>query len=256
MEQARIWNPRSPIYLITDQPAQNYPGVMVVPVSSYAESAVEFQKHYVHMSSNPVELELVCLQRWLVLSELLKQLPYTRCFVMDSDVLLYSDLTEVHRRYAGYDFTLTHQSSPGECFFDVPLLHTFAQLVMETFREKRNYAWYLLQAIYRHTVDSGSPGGISDMPMLNIFSQGYAGRWLDTMHIVEDATFDHHVNTGVPGFEMEGGRKKITWIHQQPYGFHLKQQRLIRFLSLHFQGGAKFLIERCRRDPSPESLSA
>ncbi len=251
MRQARLWNPFSPIFLITDQPKEHFPDVTALPVDAFSAKAIEFQKHYEHMSSNYYETELFCLQRWIIFSEVLKTLPYDRCFIMDSDVLLYCDITSEHRKYADYAFTLTHQMSPGECYFNANVVHRFAEILIETYQEKNNYYWYMARAWYQHTVDNGGAGGISDMAYLYLFSLGYSGKWLDSMHIVEEATFDHHINTGTPGFEMtEEKKKRISWIDGRPYGHHLERKRDIRFLSLHFQGGAKDIIHQYLREPT------
>lgn len=92
------------------------------------------------------------------------------------------------------------------------------------------------------------------MAILNLFSQDFPGKWTETLNIIDDVTFDHHMNTGYPSFETEDGRKKIVWKDNQPYGFHTELGRLIRFRSLHFQGHAKPLIPSFVRDPLPESI--
>lgn len=255
MRQARQWNPFSPIFLITNLPAEDFPEVTALPIAAFSKTAIKFQEFYEHMSSNYFETELLCLQRWLVFSELIKTLPYDRFFIMDSDVLLFCDVTAEHEKYKDYAFTLTHQMSPGECYFNAEVVHHFAETLMETYRDKKNYYWYMAKAWYQHTVDGGGLGGISDMAYLYLFSLGYSGKWLDSMHIIDDATFDHHINTGVPGFEVtEEKRKKITWIDGRPYSYHLERKKDIRFLSLHFQGGAKKIIDQYLREPSEKIL--
>lgn len=249
MQQARQWNPLSPIYLITDQPQERFPDITVVPVLEYSASALECQHSYKHMSSNAFDIELMCLQRWFVLSEVLMQLPYDRCFIMDSDVLLYSDITAEHEKYKEYKFTLTCQMSPGECYFNTDIVHQFVQILDNAYRKKNDYYWDMIDAFYNHIVRAGAKGGISDMAFLTLFAATHSGNWLDSTHIINGATFDHHVNTDIPGFQMENGKKKIIWKDNQPYGLHLARNEEIRFLSLHFQGGAKNLIESHLRTP-------
>ena len=255
MSQARNWNPLSPIHLITDQPKDNFPNISVHSVFDYAHSASELSEYYEHKSLNALEFERICFQRWLVLSEVLKSLPYERCFVMDSDVLLFSDITAEHAKYRDSEFTLTHRMSPGESFFSSYIIHEFASYIIEAFKDKDSYVWHMSDALWKYIqTHSQGGGGVSEMTFLYYFAGRYEGRYIENMSIINNATFDHHINTSVPGYEMEYGRKKIYWKENQPYGYHLKKESLIRFLSLHFQGNAKQILHHFLRSRLQSSI--
>ena len=247
--QARMWNPNSEVHLLGDQPVGTYPYVTQYDIRDYFKRATEFQDYYVHFNHDGAIYELLCMQRWLVMQEFVNAHKFERVFIMDSDVLLYSDITDEGRKYSKFDLTLCHGMSAGEAYFNRAMLNEFADFLFNLYKEKNSYSWDLLNAEFEINKKHSGSGGISDMMIFDYFRKRYPGRVGESMEIHEGATFDHHINTGAPGFEMEDGIKKIYWNDNRPYGKLLRTGEMVRFLSLHFQGGAKGRIPGFFREP-------
>lgn len=86
------------------------------------------------------------------------------------------------------------------------------------------------------------PGGVSKMFYLQHFSLDNPGLWADMMKIIDNAAFDHHINTSAVGYKMKGPIKDIQFVNGYPYCIHESTSVPVRMKSLHFQGGAKQLI--------------
>ena len=69
--------------------ASNAPLGDHVDMNQYANQAVEFQRYYVHLTTNGYQYELFCLQRWFILLEFMKAQGLDKCLHLDSDVLLF-----------------------------------------------------------------------------------------------------------------------------------------------------------------------
>ena len=94
LAQAHRSNPQSTIFLLGDPSNDVYNFVEHRPMTEYSRDAAEFQKIYKHYSTHGVDFELICFQRWFILREFLVTYSIPQCLYLDSDIMLYTDVTK------------------------------------------------------------------------------------------------------------------------------------------------------------------
>jgi len=71
----------------------------IVDYRNYFTNANIFQKMYKHFSTNNIQLEFICIIRWMCIYEYMKKHRIIRGFIMDSDVLVYDNIKEIDEKY-------------------------------------------------------------------------------------------------------------------------------------------------------------
>src|SRR4029079_8061676 len=56
--------------------------------------AARFRDVYVHASTNPLEFERFCFERWFLIDALVRDEGWTRFVHADSDLMFYSDIAQ------------------------------------------------------------------------------------------------------------------------------------------------------------------
>jgi hypothetical protein len=74
------------------------------------------------------------------------------------------------------------------------------------------------------------------MTAFQLYAENHFGEIGEVSHIIDGSVYDPAITILRPGFEMEGGIKKIFWRNGLPYGKHANTGQEIRFNSLHFHG--------------------
>jgi hypothetical protein len=236
LSQARLSNPNSPIYLLGDATNNTYPWVNHELYSSYFEQAAEFAKVYRHFSSNEFVYTRFDFQRWLILAEFLRAKGYPQCLYLDSDVMLYSDVTRDISKFAEYDFAMAHIT--GSVFFlnELATLEDLSRFILNIYTRKDRYHYNRMLAHYVARRDSQLPGGACDMMALYYYRELHFGRVGEVAQVIDGSVYDLNINES-QGFEMQDQIKSLTWEDGIPYGKHLRSGQKVRFNSLHFQGG-------------------
>ena len=231
IRQARIFNPDSEIILIGDTSNQRFLFVTRhVTANDYYDGAEKFACVYQHMSVNKLEFERFCFQRWFVLRDWMESENLDKCFLMDSDVMLYCKVAEESRHFRRHDMTLSHTQTPGNVFINNrQALNTLCDFLMSMYTDPDHHERLCQQ--YQET------GIISDMTALVDFSNAQLIDIGDTRRVINGTTWDDNVNCS-SGFEFENGIKKFAWQSDVPFATSESGER-IKFNSIHFQGGAK-----------------
>lgn len=239
LRQARLTNPNADIILIGDRHLPHYdPFVRHVAIQDYFGEAAAFAKIYQHLSTNSHGYELFCFQRWFILKEYVERHAIDRCVYLDSDVMVYSDLGIEQACFADVDLTVTKGKNPQNMFVGGPAaLERFCAFVTELYTRRAAE----LQERYRVYRASHAEGGICDMTALDDYAQTYPERVADTAVIRDASTYDNNIRRS-DGFAMRRRVKDLTWIDGRPYARHIATGQLVRFHSIHFQGGSKLLI--------------
>ena len=239
LAQAKLSNPHSPVYLLGDASNNCYPFVKHQDFSDYFQAASEFSRFYTHFSTNRYHYSLFDFQRWFILKEFLTANNIERCLYLDSDTMLYADVTEEQKKFAKYDFTLSAMIC-GQTFFlnRIKALEDFCDFLFNIYTKRDRYHYDKMVAHYAVCRKNGVPGGASDMKAFSLYlhNRHYAEIG-EVSEIIDGSIFDINITTPTPGFEMEKGIKKVIWQDGLPYGRRLQTGELIRFNSLHFQGG-------------------
>jgi hypothetical protein len=252
LAQAKQSNPSSAVILIGDTSNDKYDFTEHYYIADYFHDAAQFGKIYQHFSSNPFEAELIWLQRWFILREFLESTNRRRCLYLDSDVMLYANVTDDCRKFHLFDFTLCW-NTVGCVFFLNKLdgLERFCKFLMDIYSKKDRYHYDKMLTHYAVRRKNRLAGGAGDMTAFQLYSELNFGLVGEASHIIDGSVYDPNINMPHPGFEMENGIKRVIWNDGQPYGKFLRTGEEIRFNSLHFNGRAKSLMSQyCTADDS------
>lgn len=237
--QARVANPDAEIILITDVPhLYNEPGVRVCSLLDHEQGAHQFRPLYRHFSSNEEVFERNCIERWFVLSDWMKIEGVERCFVVDSDVLIFVDVKAVGENYPDIDLTHTTEGSQIYGYVNsLPHLEAFGNFLISLYRDDMP----LIESEYQRLQATGSSNGISDMCLFAWFQERYPGRYFALNKPVKGIVFDENIK--VPrGWEMEGEIKKLRFEGERLFGREVASGEKFQFASAHFQGDTKKLM--------------
>ena len=167
------------------------------------------------------------------------------CLYLDSDTLLYIDVTQDRKKFDLYDFTLSHGMSGCTCFVNrVGAIEEYCQLVWDIYSGKDGYNYNKLVSHYAVRKRNGLDGGACDMTVFELFRTERFGSIGEAGLIIDGSVYDPNISLPVPGFEMQDGIKKVTWRDGLPYGRHLRTGQDVRLNSLQFQGRMKHLMQR------------
>ncbi|MBW4538634.1 MAG: hypothetical protein KME43_05740 [Myxacorys chilensis ATA2-1-KO14] len=250
LAQAKATNPRSEIILLGDSSNSIISFVTHRNTSDYFEEAQKFEEFYQdkHRSPNPYKYELTCFQRWFILKEFMEKNHIERAVHIDSDLMLYADMTKESTKFEDCEFTIQNQGCGHNSFIRLSGIRKFCKLIMDTYSDPDLFAIIEQQQKEREEQRKGHSvmqiGGISDMSLLRRFYQINGDNICSTSQILDDSVFDLKIDSASGGFEMQNSLKKIQWMNQQPFCKNLELNRLIKFNSLHFQGDSKRHIHR------------
>lgn len=236
-------NPDSDVYLIGDDKNKHYEsiGIKHVDMTTCEKTAKEFEKIYVHLSCMGGFVERICFQRWMYIRDFVAQQGWTGRFChLDSDVLVYGDITEYHDRYcADADVTLHGKYGPGcNVFKNVDVL---TKLVENTFKYYTTEA--LLEKLKnRYHIEKKN---VTDMTMIEAFVDECGVKPFDLLQIVDEISFDSHITKqSDPRFVMDGIFKKVLIKDGQAYCIRCEDGKPIRMMLLHIQGYHKTSMYR------------
>jgi hypothetical protein len=255
LAQAQRSNPSSTIFLLGDSSNDVYEFVEHHSMLDYFSEAAQFKKIYKHFSTNSPDFELICFQRWFILREFLATHNIQRCLYLDSDVMLYADVTEDSKKFEQFDFTLCWNTIG--CVFFLNRLEGLDQLchfLMDIYNKKDRYHFDKMVSHYAVRRKNQLAGGVCDMTAFQLYSEANFGRVGEASHVINGSVYDPNINMPHPGFEMENGIKKIVWKDGYPWGRYVRTGETIKFNSLHFNGRVKKLMSQfCTSDANSRS---
>lgn len=258
LKQAKKYN--NDVILLTDVPdVYKHTGATCVDFQKYANRINEFQKIYKHFSTNSYQLELICIIRWFVIYDYMKEFNIPRAFICDSDVLIYDNIANIDEKYLkSYDFMLCSSHSKdvtgGQSIWSFSNLQNFVIFCFKFYKEQ-------LPNIEKWHKSYRAPGGICDMTLLYYYAHNqsiFQGLQLPTFPTIDndltqifddELTFDLHLATHgnhlyPEDYETDNiNNKKIKYINNQPYCFNKRLNKDIRFILLHFQGRNKTVMK-------------
>jgi hypothetical protein len=209
----------------------------------------QFTSLYEHLSTNPYQFELFCFLRWFIVKEFMTKEKIDTCFYIDSDVMLYVDVNDEFKKFEQYDFTVLHRTAAVSSFITKRGIENFCSLLMKTYSNKNTYQYQKIKSHFTIRQQYGLGGGVCDMTLLEVFHYnaddgGGPGRVGEMMSILDDSTYDHNINVSDQDFDFKNGIKNIQMIEGIPYVFSNKLNKLIKFNSIHFNSGAKVLMQK------------
>jgi len=238
----------NPVILLGDtNPNLEINNFEFVNYNNLLDGVDSFRFKYAHLSTNPFEYELFCYQRWFILRNFMKERNLEVIFYIDSDVLLFVDITKEWEKFNQFEMTLLHRTAAISSYMTYSGLNNFCNLLDNIYDDKNGYPYKKIESHFKVRQEFGLAGGVCDMTLLEYFhynaeSGGGPGRVGEMMTIIDDSTYDHNINAKDQDFSFKNGIKEIKIINKTPYVYNEKLKKDIKFNSLHFQGGSKHLM--------------
>jgi hypothetical protein len=250
LAQARRYNADSPVILLGDSSNQHLTreisGLEFVPIQCDTGDSGKFAKVFHYQSAYGEEFERFCIQRWILLRDLMRQRHWDRLLYLDSDVLLYSNIEQTGTRFDNSDMSLAHYAGVSHwCghtnFINHPdVLGEFVDDIFELYTTEQGKR-------LREKIWSEEGTYISDMTCLGLFRQKTSRPIADLTQVVENSTFDDFF-TRSKGYEkasklLKKDLKRVTFKDSLPYCRLQNGGERILFHALHFHGSTKYMIK-------------
>lgn len=252
IERAALHNDTE-IILLGDESNKHIKGVSHYQVKDFFTKAQEFEdKYYIHMSSNAYGFELICYQRWFVLEEFIALKGYEKFWYIDSDVLVYDNLsTYLNTIPEGTSYDLvgfdTQNCGQGDSFMPAFNLYA-ATLIAEITRFfKDSYTdpeiFKVLTDKWKRHASQKIKGGICDMSQLKLFFDYNRGKYriYNSYNLSNSYIPDGNINVELnytpdnQKFKMLHGKKHVFVENYKAYGYLTSGQQ-VQFIASHFQG--------------------
>lgn len=241
LRQTRFYNPNSPIYLLGDGSNNLYPCVNHALISDYSSSGNLFRNIYVHKSLNSYEFEWMCFFRWFCIRDFCRAKGITAFFYLDSDVLVYQNITELIPLLQGARFSSANLGTytPSFIYFaDFEMINDFCHYITRSYTD--NQLLKFLDCFFEAYKRNNQYGGVCDMTILGRYAAGNPF-YFNMLSITDNLSVDIAIGDA-NGYEIVNGLKKVYWKRRLPYCKRLSDRQMVRFVCLHFQGPAKDLI--------------
>ena len=256
LAKARLYNPDSPLILLGDSSnahiVRDVPNLEFEPMQWESGDAVRFAAIYQHQGIlkervERQEFERFCIQRWILLRDLMYRRNWNRLLHIDSDVLLFSEIEQTGKRFDDNAMSLAPWEdslwSGHTCFVNSPdVLNEFVNFLFDLYTTKEGKQ-------LREKAFADLPNRtFSDMTCLSLFRQRVTYPIADMSRLIDNTVFDDRITT-TSGIYEKGSRffkkdwKKIVFKDSVPYCRLKEIGENIRFLSLHFHGGTKYMIK-------------
>jgi hypothetical protein len=233
-------NPNTEFHFILDQEYPETADFDVIQMGTCGGMARKFELYYKSFfkSTDWHVFELIWFQRYMFVLEYLESVGYEKDFwILDSDVLVFSDLSQV-KMNEGIRFTRNKEQDPCFSWFaDTKILRNFCEYIFDYYRYKLAFIAKYYEENY---VKTNAAGGICEMTFLRWFADEHKDICQDLSIPINGYAFDRgmHEPDGYQETLIHG--KKIRWERGVPWG-RLDAQK-IKFHGLHCQGNYKHLI--------------
>lgn len=228
--QSRIANPDARIILIGDR-ENRIEGVEHHRIDAFSAAARSVVDRYRHDSGNSYCYELFCIVRWFLFLDLCRQEGIEEMFILDSDYMLFSDLTRLAERCrpTGCGFSL---NSAHFSYFRIDKLAAFCDHIAAFFQRDEDVGDFHRQ---------NNSELFSDMAFIFDFQRKTPHR--NFCDFADGGRFDYSI-TNPEGFFSTGGVKDIRFDDGVPYALPIDGGPPTRFFGLHFQGLTKPMMRQ------------
>lgn len=241
---------KNKVYLIGDtNPQIDHKNFTFLDMKDYiSDDYLKFQKIYKHLSTNNYGFEIFCFLRWFILKDFMLKNEIDVSFYIDSDVMVYVDVNDEYYKFDQYDFTLLHRTAGISSFVTKTGIDNFCNALISIYSDHNSYNFQKIESHFVIRQKHGLGGGVCDMTLLEFYHYhsdigGGPGKVGEMMTIIDGSTYDHNINAQDQYFKFNG-MKEIEMIDGIPYVFSEKLNKKIKFNTLHFNSGAKSLMEK------------
>ena len=208
-----------------------------------------FNQNYVLLNTNPFEYERLNIGRFFILQEFMLKHNFKKIFHIDSDVLLYTKIQD-HAQKFSTDFTLSNSQHIANSFLTIKFVQDFCKKMLKVYEDRESNFWFKdMQKIYERMAKEGRRGGITDMSYLEQYKKRSVCNDLnltcgEMTEVIDNQTFDFSIKHDVGSYRMKDGLKDIFFNEKVPFCFNEALQKNVQFLSLHFLGNTKEILEK------------
>ncbi|MBJ7899160.1 MAG: hypothetical protein GC158_04355 [Cyanobacteria bacterium RI_101] len=256
--QAQTYSPLSEVILLGD--GQKLPGISCRFLRDYPSAEIEeFERRYVHLSSNSPQFERFCWLRWFYLLNYMEARGLDSVLYLDSDALLFGAVEDLSAHYGLENWPCAYllpdkgQDYPGwsasghVSYWTRAGLRDFCRYCLDSFQDPDSLRRY--REKYQWHQDQALPGGVCDMTTLYFYAQDYPKRMLNLARRCQGVVIDNNMNFPdnytEKEYQMRGNLKAVQWRDGLPY-FRPQSSGEAPVLArvLHFQGGAKLNLSQ------------
>jgi hypothetical protein len=228
---------------------------------STSEGLTRFWRVFKHMSTTHYEFDKICFERWFHILEFLESKDIRSFFHMDSDILLYSNLSTALEKVIGnykaaYNTSLQQyeeyrwSSSAHTSFWKTEFLREFCSFVNDSYENginelEKKWDWHKEQSVN---------GGVMDMSLLYLFYLKNNNSIYNLSPVSKDnICFDNNISNSSNYKKDEYQTiqsplntimKDVKFQNEKIYCYNLLNKSDVRFANLHFQGIAKYFCYR------------
>lgn len=228
LQQAKVSNPESPVYLIGTAANQKYAafGIRHAMIDAYMRTASAFAPNYKHSHVMSYEYNLFCFQRWFLLRDFMRHNQIPSCCYIDSDVMLYEDVSKPIYSDFMMEFVWTN-------FVNLDILDRFCLFITAQFANPGMYEQLVQETKQMGHMSKNLPL-VSDMVVGLLFLRQFP-QYVYTHGQYGDSLFDENINRPIWAESLED-KRKIYLKDGQLYTRDVAKNKYIRLNSLHFQG--------------------
>ncbi len=253
--QAARLHPERQTFFISDRKFEGElpPEVHCVSMAEYQRSALLFAEHYLHISTNSIEAERFCLERWFVLRDFLRQHKFTGCLYLDSDVYLLENVARAWQLLGSNRVALSSPSPHILFIKDSEVLEQFCEYLLRLYRGDDLEALGEFCDLIMRADQAGQDTIISDMTLWPMFIERAKIPFCDLGKFEGTEYFDHSLGSPQERWEMlsdlrplpEGvaDTKNLRFREGQIFCRDKKLGRDRSYAALHCQGTRKYMIE-------------
>ncbi|GED71106.1 hypothetical protein BRE01_48080 [Brevibacillus reuszeri] len=228
LRQAKLSNPHSPVYLLGKEANRKFAtaGIIHEQLDNHMTTAKAFAQVYQHMHVMSYEYNLFCFQRWFILRDFMRKNGMQSCFYLDSDVMLYTNISKLEYQSFSMEFAWTS-------FVGIDTLDRFCNLMMKYFVHPVMFSQLVQKTIEYDQVINGVPL-VSDMVLCLLYYRHYSGK-VHTHGTFGDTFFDENINRPLWAEALD--KKKKVYVYEGIlYCKDEASGTFKRINSLHFQG--------------------
>lgn len=234
IESIRAYSPQSRIVIL----GNNIPDFPFIEETLFHERWAQLEPVYEHFSPNSPEFEKCCLRRWLVAAEYIRTTDIEQYVCIDSDVMVFTELSTALKSPTSSDFYSGHPSFAW--VRERRGMERLAEHILWLYQNKDGDPWKAMLDAYterRRAV-------VGDMSVLPWFMGKRPDLGLTSPHGRGDV-FDRNIcETHL--FLADGDRKRICFWDGRPYAM-TEDRRIVQMNTLHFWGPYKGQMDEALR---------
>lgn len=213
----------------------------------------EFEKVYMHMSSNTHKFEITAFKKYYVLQQYMETNEIEKCVLLDSDVLTYvnySDLPYINSVDVSVALALEQPqyrwTASGHTFIcSKKALNDFISFFYNTYKDNIE----ILNKKWEYHIKNNVKGGICDMTLLYLWINDKNNSYsiLNILEVNSGSVFDNSMQSSSDLIKNQYKYnkilklKKVNFKNGLPY-FEDINNKLIKVNTLHFQGSSKAVM--------------